>query len=516
HVLLHPSPEQEQILWHICHGCWFLRALLVNERNDNRKENREQKLNGVAKPHYLNRADQYKAIPGYVAKYPDQLGGIHSQVLQNVAVRIDEGTKRWLEAGPGEQVRPPHHKRRRKYRSFTFPQYGAAVNLHHGELYASGIGKIPADCWRKLRGLPKTVTIKFKNGKWWAIITCAIQAKDIYKPMQAVAHLPDGSGDPGLETLLTDIEGTQYDPPRAWHDYRDQLAHELRQMSRKFRAREEQWKEDNIDWIAQGVEPKESLRKYPYSQRLQEQIRRVAKLYTKVSNIREYYHRKLAVIIDATFRLFGIEEHGLKFMIRNRRQAKSASDRAIGKMKKAVQSRIGLRYVQVPNKGPDGRGNSQVCVCGADVPKKLGDRVHECPVCGLKADRDHVAANVGNAHTFGFVSVSLSSSMQKAAGQAVRRGGSEVPAGASCGGELQCGVAAASEGPQPAAPKKRQSRVDSEDDRVWVRKLPDQAKPGDGAAARAAVPRKGAERHHRRRTHSRRAPKPVQCGTAAR
>lgn len=416
HVLLHPNPAQEEALWRTCHGCWFLRALLVNERNTNRKENRDKKENGETRPHYLAHADQYKSIPGYVAQYPEQLGGIHSQVLQNVAVRVDEGTKRWLEAEPGDQVRPPHHKRRNKYRSFTFPQYGSAVNLHHGEIYLSGIGRMPADCWRKIRGLPKTVTIKFKDGKWWAIISCAIQAKDIFKPMKAVAHLPDGAGDPGLESLLTDIEGTQYDPPRAWYDYRDALAHEIRSMTRKFKAREEQWKEDHIEWIAHGVVPEQSLRKYPYSHRLQEQIRRVAKLYTKVSNIRDYYHRKLAVIIDATFRLFGIEEHGLKFMIRNRRQAKAAADRAIGKMKKAVQSKIGPRYVKASNKGPDGRGNSQVCTCGADVPKDLGDRVHECPACGLKADRDHVSANVTNSHTFGFVSTSLSSFSSKAAG----------------------------------------------------------------------------------------------------
>ena len=39
-------------------------------------------------------------------------------------------------------------------------------------------------------------------------------------------------------------------------------------------------------------------------------------------------------------------------------------------------------------------GTSQECVCGASVPKKLSQRVHRCPVCGLTGDRDVVSAVV--------------------------------------------------------------------------------------------------------------------------
>jgi hypothetical protein len=35
---------------------------------------------------------------------------------------------------------------------------------------------------------------------------------------------------------------------------------------------------------------------------------------------------------------------------------------------------------------------SQHCPCGARVPKRLADRAHHCPACGLRADRDAVAA----------------------------------------------------------------------------------------------------------------------------
>ena len=42
----------------------------------------------------------------------------------------------------------------------------------------------------------------------------------------------------------------------------------------------------------------------------------------------------------------------------------------------------------------DPRGTSQVCVCGAAVPKTLAQRWHARPVCGLSAPRDVVTAQV--------------------------------------------------------------------------------------------------------------------------
>src|SRR5438034_9759569 len=42
----------------------------------------------------------------------------------------------------------------------------------------------------------------------------------------------------------------------------------------------------------------------------------------------------------------------------------------------------------------DPRETSQVCVCGAVVPKTLAERWHECPVCALSAPRDVVSAQV--------------------------------------------------------------------------------------------------------------------------
>lgn len=44
---------------------------------------------------------------------------------------------------------------------------------------------------------------------------------------------------------------------------------------------------------------------------------------------------------------------------------------------------------------------SQHCPCGARVPKKLGERVHDCASCKLRGDRDAVAAILGSFVVFG-------------------------------------------------------------------------------------------------------------------
>src|SRR4029079_17025855 len=92
------------------------------------------------------------------------------------------------------------------------------------------------------------------------------------------------------------------------------------------------------------------LSQYPRSKRLQKQIRVVAKIHTKIENIRNYHHKKTAAILSDRYNVVAIEEHGVQFMIRNKRLAKAASDRAIGKLKHSIGSALGPRYVPTANR----------------------------------------------------------------------------------------------------------------------------------------------------------------------
>ena len=202
-------------------------------------------------------------------------------------------------------------------------------------------------------------------------------------------------------------------------------------MSRQFEAREKQYEILAAQAKAEGrrVSP---LKDIPYSNRLKAQVKVVAKLHTKVDNIRDHHHKKNASVVASRYRKSAVEEHGVLFMIRNRRLAKVATDRAIHKQKLSLKSKLGKRYIATPNQTENG-GNSQTCTCGAPVPKELKDRIHHCPVCGLTAGRDHIAANIVSIIAFGIASLTLGAgSHSPEAGQVfVRRGEDKALCGES-------------------------------------------------------------------------------------
>jgi transposase len=392
------TPAQSEKLFSWTRTLWSLRNHLIEERRSARRNHTP-----------LNLSTQYVTIRDLSKQDPD-LRRVHSQVRQNVAVRIDEGYKRFFEAlkeGRAD-ARPPHPIDLKKYRSFTYPQYGTAAQIKNHKVYLSGLGDFHLYDHRKIKGKPKTVTIKFKQGRWHCVVTSEVQERDVYVPLNQ--NLPDIGVDPGLKVLMTDSLGREFDPPKAWYDLRGKLRRAQKKMSRQFEARKKEHERLRAATKASGL-PIPNLKDLPYSHRLRDQIKVVAKIHTKIERIRDYHHKKNASIISNTANRVGVEEHSVTFMTRNRKLAKLACDRAIAAQKHALRSKLGPeRYIEVPNQRVGIGGNSQTCPCGASVPKELEDRVHECHGCGLSAGRDHVSANVVSIIAFGCADISLSGS----------------------------------------------------------------------------------------------------------
>ena len=84
------TQSEGEKLFDTLHSCWLLRNTLAEDRLQNRVHCKEEKRHGEASPHYLNRSDQYEAVKLY-AKGAVAWRKLHSQVRQNVAVRVDEG-----------------------------------------------------------------------------------------------------------------------------------------------------------------------------------------------------------------------------------------------------------------------------------------------------------------------------------------------------------------------------------------------------------------------------------------
>jgi putative transposase len=420
--LIETPLERSQKLFNTLNPCGELRNLLALERERNRHEQRSVREAGGI-PQYLTKNAQYRTV-SELARSDPRFSHIHSQVLQNVADRIDAGNKRWLEAlSEGRaQVKPPRPIDLKRYRSFTYTQYGSSAHLHRGVLHLSKLGDFRVHDYRKMRGRPKTVTIAFKHGRWWVIISCEIQVKDVCRSLDVVAHLPDTGIDPGLTALATTAQGEIHDPPKALKAALGDLRHEQRKLSRKFEARKVAFGLENVRLRDAGAASLATLREFATSNRLKTQIKRVARCHTRVHRVRDHHQKRLARQLEGQYRRVAVEEHGVKFMFANRRTARAAADRAIHAFKGHIQSAMGeARYAATPNFRPGIGGNSQSCLCGAKVPKTLKDRVHQCQACGLTAPRDQVSANIVMGIAFGHTQ------LQPDTGQVfVRRGGAQA------------------------------------------------------------------------------------------
>src|SRR5437868_10232561 len=98
------------------------------------------------------------------------LKNVHSQTLQNVAVRVDLAFKAFFRRVREHAEEPgyPRFKGKVRYDSFTFPQSGFSIT-HDDRVCLSKIGSIKMVYHRPIRGKIKTLTIhRSSTGKWYA------------------------------------------------------------------------------------------------------------------------------------------------------------------------------------------------------------------------------------------------------------------------------------------------------------------------------------------------------------
>lgn len=375
-----------------------LREQLRQDREADRATGRAVRAEGGAHA-YLTKNDQYKAISALVAAR--KITGVHSQVLQNVADRVDQATRAWLSGKRG----PLKFSPRKNYRSFTFTQYGSAVKIRNGRLHMSNLGDARLVGLRRLPGRVKSVTLVAKQGRWFAQFTCEVQVRHrARRAASEILALPDTGLDTGLARSATLADGTVFLPAKPLQQALPRLRTAQRGMARKFEARKRSFAAYKADFRQRelhGPLPERDPR--PLSNRLTRNIKKVARAHARVERTRKDSLRKAVRKIEQCYRMVAVEEHGVEFMKRNRRTSRTVSDVAPGLFKALLRQALGEhRYVPVGTMRAGIGGNSQTCLCGEAVPKTLSQRWHSCPRCGLSADRDAVSANIVMHVAFGY------------------------------------------------------------------------------------------------------------------
>jgi putative transposase len=344
---MYPTKKQIHTLNETLEECrWLYNHLL-----ENRKSAYEQTGKG------LSCYEQQSTYPILKQERPS-LNTVHSQVLQNVAVRIDLAFKAFFRRRKaGEKPGYPRFKGHGRYDSFTYPQSGFKLDAQ-GKLYASGIGHIKIILHRPLKGKIKTLTIhKSSTGKWYASFSVECEP-------ERLPDTPEQVGiDVGLKAFATLSDGTEIANPRFFRKEEQALAKVQRKHSK----------------LAKGTSERRKHRKA------------VARVHERISFRRNNFTHQASRKIVNAYGVIAVEDLHVNRMTHNHCLAKSIADAswsAFFAQLDAKAEEAGRQFIKV-----NPAYTSQDCSrCHHRQKMPLSERTYHCPCCLLVIDRDLNAA----------------------------------------------------------------------------------------------------------------------------
>jgi len=325
--------------------------------------------------HNVDYFEQQNSLPEFKKVWVEykELG---SHALQATVKRVDFAFQRFFKLKSGY----PKFKSSRSYRGWTYPDkagWKIDSNGHHGFLTLSNLGKMQIRGKARDWGVPKTCTISFKQGKWFASITVE------RNPQQETGTGAIGL-DFGVNHAIADSNGDFVDNPRFLKNAQTKIKTLAKKARRKRNPRPK-------------VKP---------SSRWKKTAKAVGKIQSKVGRQRQNWQHQTSTEIVSCNSLVVTEQLNLKGMTKKakkgskRRKQKTGLNRSvldvgIGNLKALIKSKLieaGGVYIEVPTKKVK---PSQTCPsCNNQKKKTLSERVHNCEKCGVILDRDTASAKV--------------------------------------------------------------------------------------------------------------------------
>ena len=344
---LYPSRQQRRVLAEHLEACRRLYNTFLCDRVQAYQDRGES----------LSMYDQLGKLPFLKEDWPP-VSDVHSQVLQNVGVRVDLAFKAFFRrCKAGENPGFPRYKGEGRYDSLTYPQAtGFALKERHLRLGKVGLVKVRQH--RDLEGTPKTCTVRRSaTGKWYATIVCDVEAKSLPESTEAVGI------DVGLEKFAALSDGQQIPNPRFFRKEEKKLAKAQSKLST----------------ADQGTPERAKARKV------------VARVHERIRFKRHDFAHQLARRLVNHYGRIAIEDLTINGMVHNHCLAKSIHDAAWSQFRQVLSYKAeeaGRTLVAV-NPAYTSQDCSQ---CGHRLRKALSMRRHDCPCCGLVLDRDENAA----------------------------------------------------------------------------------------------------------------------------
>ena len=374
---LYPTPAQQTRLRHTLSVCKDVYNSLLNERKH------DYELTGKSPSRY----DQQKHFPVWSKEF-SEVGVIHSQVLQNVAVRVDLAFNAFFtRCKKGDTPGFPRLKSG-GYDSFTYPQVGFKVEKN--AIYLSKIGTVKAVLHRTVEGKQitakprkmeqtvKTCTVRRQGDKWFVCFAIEYTAVPLPASTETVGI------DVGVKSFAALSSGKFIRNPKFLQTDAKALAKAQRKVEKHKKGSSDQRKARKV----------------------------VRRIHERIRNRRHnFLHQKTRKLVNQ-YGVICIEKLDIKQMSKkpapvpntqnsgqflpNGASQKASLNKAIldagwGMFRSILTYKAesaGRKLIEV-----NPAWTSQNCSrCQTLVKKKLKDRVHFCPKCGLSLDRDTNAA----------------------------------------------------------------------------------------------------------------------------
>ena len=352
---LFPTKRQEQRLADTLETCRRVYNSLLNWRKH------DYEVLGRSPGRY----DQEKAFPQWSKDFPE-VGNVHSQVLQNVAVRVDlayRASFRRVQAGeaPGfPRVKGDG------YDSFCYPQSGFKVGESTVSLSLFGKQeKVKAKLHRPVVGKVKTCCVHRVGSKWFICLSVEQEGRPLPSSTDAIGL------DAGLNSFLALSSGEFIATPRFFRRDEKALAKAQRKLAKQIRGSRARCKAKKV----------------------------VSRVHERIRNRRHDFVHQTARRLVNRYGVIAVEKLNVKGMMQNHCLAKSIADASWSLFRSVLTQKAESAAREVIAVNP--AYTSQDChACGYRAKKKLSERWHLCPMCGASLDRDtNAAINILNLAT---------------------------------------------------------------------------------------------------------------------
>lgn len=278
----------------------------------------------------------------------DSLKRIHSQVLQNVILRLERAFQNYHR---DKSIGQPNFKRHHRYNSITYPQYGSFCIKENKLKLAFVDGLIKLRLHRIPVGNIKTCTIIRDIDRWFACFSCNNVTRNTTNNAVGV--------DVGLLNWITLSNGETIDRPRFLKGSINKIKSLQRDLARKKK----------------GSKNRNKARM------------KLAKAWRKTRLQREDYCHKVTTNLARKFGTIVFEKLSIRDMVKNHKLAGSILDSTWYRIRQLAAYKAEVILV-------DPKNTTQRCSkCGLLPEKKidLKTRIYECR-CGLVLNRDHNSA----------------------------------------------------------------------------------------------------------------------------